>query len=338
MRPFSLGAWGCALAAMVAVGTPAQAAWNNVFQVCCNTCRSPAPVVAAYAADPCPPPCPPVCTTRYVQRTYYQPVVTYKAQTYTEAVTTYQTRYYSEPVTTYRYSCVYNPCTCRYESVAQPVTCYRLRAQCCPVTSYLQRTCMVPVTVQQPVTYYEPVTTCCTTTTGAPVAAPPAGAVTVPGTVAPGGVESREPASSLPPPPPPESRETREPIPYGSDMTRDRSPGYTPPGTMPRSESGFRGTPGVRFDRIASSGGSNVEGRLVDDARLPRGGVRVLFVSVEEKRTQFEATTTSDGVFRTRLASGGWLVYTFDARGKPVFSRRVEVPAGKGVNFTLVSR
>lgn len=333
MRPLSLGAWGCAVAAMIAVGTPAQAAWNNVFQVCCNTCGTPAPVVAAYP-DPCPAPCPapcpppPVCTTRYVQRTYYQPVTCYKPQTYTEAVTTYQTRYYSEPVTTYRYSCAYNPCTCRYESVAQPVTCYRTRAQCCPVTSYLQRTCMVPVTVQRPVTYYEAVTSCCTPTS-TPAAAPPAGA--------PGGTESRDPASSLPPPPP-ESRETREPTPAGTDSTRDRSPGYTPPGTMPRTESGFRGTPGVRFDRIASTGGSNVEGRLVDDARLPRSGARVLFVSVEEKRTQFEATTTADGVFRAKLPSGGWLVYTFDAKGKPVFSRRVEVPAGKGVNFTLVSR
>jgi hypothetical protein len=32
------------------------------------------------------------------------------------------------------------------------------------------------------------------------------------------------------------------------------------------------------------------------------------------------------------------LVYTFDTNGKPVFSRRIEVGAEKGVNFTLVKR
>ena len=48
MRPLQGLVWGCALAALAASGRPAHAAWNNVFQVCCNHCRSaPAPVVAA---------------------------------------------------------------------------------------------------------------------------------------------------------------------------------------------------------------------------------------------------------------------------------------------------
>src|SRR5581483_11786497 len=82
MRPFGGFAWGWALAVLAAGGTTAQAAWNNVFQVCCNHCRSsPAPVVAAYGCDPCPSPCPApcpqpttTCTTRYVQRSCYTPV------------------------------------------------------------------------------------------------------------------------------------------------------------------------------------------------------------------------------------------------------------------------
>ena len=137
------------------------------------------PLVAgppARSADPgcCPQPCPQTtCTTRYVQRCYYQPVVTYKTNTYYEPVTTYRTSYYYQPVTSYRYSCYYDPCTCRYQSVATPQTCYQLRSRCCPVTSYLQRTCMTPVTAYQQSFYYEPVTTCCTTTTGAPVASLP---------------------------------------------------------------------------------------------------------------------------------------------------------------------
>src|SRR4051812_25043762 len=74
MRSFRGLIWGCALAALVAGGGTAQAAWNNVFQVCCNSCRTPAPaapVIAAYGGDACPQPCPQPqtqCTTRYVQR------------------------------------------------------------------------------------------------------------------------------------------------------------------------------------------------------------------------------------------------------------------------------
>jgi hypothetical protein len=161
----------------------AQAAWNNVFQVCCHNCRSsayvaaPAPVAAAVPA-----PCGGCqqCTTRYVQRCYYQPVTCYRQSCYMEPVTTYRTSYYYEPCTSYRCSCYFDPCTCRYQQVCCPVTTYRLRSQCCPVTSYLQRCCLQPVTTYRQMTYYEPQTTCCTTTIGAPVACPPSGAAAVP--------------------------------------------------------------------------------------------------------------------------------------------------------------
>jgi hypothetical protein len=181
MRPLRVSLWCCALAALAVGNGSAAAAWNNVFQVCCHSCRSsnyvaaPAPTAAAYAA---PAPCGGCqqCTTNYVQRCYYQPVVTYQKSCYQEPVTTYRTSYYYEPCTSVRYSCYYDPCSCSYQQVAQPVTTYRLRSQCCPVTSYLQRCCLKPVTTYQQMTYYEPQTTCCTTTIGAPVAAPPAGA------------------------------------------------------------------------------------------------------------------------------------------------------------------
>ncbi|MGL4553710.1 MAG: hypothetical protein ACRC33_21315, partial [Gemmataceae bacterium] len=298
MRPYSLGVWGAAVAALAALGSPAHAAWNNVFQVCCNNGSTPAPVVAAFGDACCAPQpaCAPACTTRYVQRTYYEPVMTYKPQTYTEAVTTYQTRYFTEACTTVRYACAFNPCTCRYESVAQPVTSYRVRAKCCPVTSYLQRTCMVPVMSQRAVTMYEPVTSCCTTTTGPAVATLPPGAAVTPDGGAPGGAERREPAASLPPAPP--GTESREPAADGS------TPRYTPVPAMPPGESGFRRTPApaVRFDRMASADGSSVVGRMTDAGRVPLSKSRVLFVSAEQKSEQYQATTDADGVFRTRLA------------------------------------
>src|SRR5947199_101482 len=97
MRPVRVPVWGCALAALLAGGTTARAAWDNVFQVCCHKCRSapapvaayyaaPAPAVAAYADPCCPAPCPApcpqtTCTTPYVQRCYYQPVTTCRTTT-----------------------------------------------------------------------------------------------------------------------------------------------------------------------------------------------------------------------------------------------------------------
>jgi hypothetical protein len=257
MRPLQGTVWGCALAALAVASGPAQAAWNNVFQVCCHSCRSnyaPAPPVVA-AAPPCAQPCQ-QCTTRYVQRCYYQPVTTYRQSCYMEPVTTYRTSYYYEPVTTYRYSCYYDPCSCSYQQVAQPCTSYRLRSQCCPVTSYLQRCCLQPVTSYQQAFYYEPVTTCCTTSVGAPVAAVPGGAAVVPAQPAVPAVPAQPAVPAVPGAPgapgaPPPSVNDQSGAPAGpppsvsdgygasgappqvNDMKYNRSPAL-PPTRMPR--------------------------------------------------------------------------------------------------------
>jgi hypothetical protein len=164
MKPWRPILWGCVLAIGGAMASPAQAAWDNVFQVSCFHCgrnAAPAPAATSYYADPCCNPCPPVCTTRYVQRCYYQPVTCYQTKTYYEPVTTYRTSYYCQPVTSYRYSCYYDPCTCQYQQVACPTVSYQLRSQCCPVQSWVQRCCRVPVTSYQAYSVWEPVTTCC---------------------------------------------------------------------------------------------------------------------------------------------------------------------------------
>jgi hypothetical protein len=349
MRPWQGLVWGCALAVLLAGGSAARAGWNNVFQVCCAHCGGQ-PAVAAYAdpccPQPCPQPCPQtICTTRYIQRTYYQPVTTYRVSTYLQPVTTYRTSYYYEPVCSYRYSCYFDPCTCRYQRVATPVTSYQLRSRCCPVTSYLQRTCCTPVTTYRQACYYEPVTTCCTTTTGAPVASLPPGAAVTPAPPSngvPSTAEMREEGGTLPPPPPgttPNTQEQRDP---GSTAFSPRSPSVQPPRVMPHaSEGSFRvpaRPPVVRYDRIASRSGHNLEGRVVDGSRQPRASARVLFVSVDRKSLQHTATADREGTFSTKLSAGGWLVYTHDARGRPVFSRRIEVPEDRPVQMTLVNR
>src|SRR5262245_11911982 len=149
---------GGLVALVLTIASPAHAGWDNVFSTTCwhKWCGNGssyygsyygayyAPSVSYY--DPCCNPCPQqVCTTRYIQRSYYQPVTTYTTRSYYEPVTTYRTSYYYAPVTCYRYSCCYDPCTCTSRMVATPITRYELRSQCCPVQSLVQRCCQVPV-------------------------------------------------------------------------------------------------------------------------------------------------------------------------------------------------
>src|SRR5438128_2406303 len=163
MRPLHRAVWLSLLFLLASSTMPARAAWCNVFQVTCfPRLQRTSTSVSYYAPSPCCEPCPQVCTTRYMQRSYYQPVVSYQTRSYYEPVTSYRTSYYYEPVTSYRYSCYYDPCTCSYKQVACPTTCYRLRSQCCPVQSWAQRCCQVPVTSYRIASYWEPVTTCCT--------------------------------------------------------------------------------------------------------------------------------------------------------------------------------
>jgi hypothetical protein len=202
MRPLRIVLWVGGLAALVTGVGPADAAWNNVFQVCCLGCKSAPPAtsnyfaaypsysayMAAYPSDGgaccpqpccpqpcCPQPCPQqVCETRYVQRTYYQAEVHCETRTAYEAVTTYHKSYFWEPVTSYRVSCYFDSCSCSYRQVATPVTSFRLREQCCPVQSWVARCYSVPVTTMRPYTRCEPVTSCYWTTAAAPACPAPA--------------------------------------------------------------------------------------------------------------------------------------------------------------------
>ena len=369
MRPFRGSLWCGALAALAMASGTAQAAWNNVFQVCCNSCRGsnyvavPAPVAAAPAPAPCGG-CQ-QCTTRYVQRCYYQPVTSYRQSCYMEPVTTYRTSYYYEPCTSYRYSCYYDPCSCRYQQVAQPVTTYRLRSRCCPVTSYLQRCCMQPVTSYQQVTYYEPQTTCCTTTIGAPVAAPcpSAAPVAVPPPAVQGGSVSPPPgvsAGPTAPPPavsgqpygaPPAVNGTQEPsppaqagstsnrVPYmpGTGGSSYRQPRLQAP--VPVQPAAPATNPSVRFERITSTPRHNTQGQVVRSDRMPQAGSKVIFIRADEQGGRQSLTTDDSGRFQTTLAAGNWLIYTQNASGRLVYQQKVRVGAdAPAPPITLVSR
>src|SRR5262245_30931234 len=147
-----------ALASLAALGFTgtASAAWDNVFQVCCNDCGKP---TTSYSVPCCPQPCCPQPEMRisYVQRCYYQPCTEYVRKTYYEPCTKKVTTYYYEPVTEYKYTTYYDPCTGCPQRVCTPQTSYKLRSQCNAVTSYVERCAMVPVTTLKPVTYQQPV-------------------------------------------------------------------------------------------------------------------------------------------------------------------------------------
>ena len=110
----------------------ASAAWDNVFQVCCNDCNKGRaayyPPSASYyppAPQACPQPCPQACPQpemriSYVQRCYYQPVTEYQRQSYYEPVKKTYTSYYYEPVTEYKYTTYYDPCTGCPQKVCTP--------------------------------------------------------------------------------------------------------------------------------------------------------------------------------------------------------------------------
>jgi hypothetical protein len=338
MRPFRFAAVCCALGFLGAGASPLQAAWNNVFQVCCRGCGGAAPAVANYGpvvaySNPCCDPCPPVCTTRLVQRCYYQPVVSYLTRTYYEAVTSYRTSYYYEPVTTLRYSYYRDPCTGCCQQVATPCTSYRLKAQCCPVTSYLQRCALVPVTTYQQAFYYEPVTTCCRPACCDPCAGTP-GVVGTPGVLGTPGVIERSttPNGSIGTPGLRQYNDTMPPAGTSSRQLPPQTPRLSAP--VPPVQT----PPAVKLERIVALPPHEVEGLIVRDDRTPHANVRVKLISADQQGAERTVTANAKGEFRATLASGGWLVYVQQADGKLDFVRKIEVREDEPKQFTLVSR
>lgn len=296
------------------------------------------------------------CTTRYIQRTYYQPCTTYQSKSYYEQVTSYQTSYYYEPCTSYRYSCAYDPCTCSYQQVAVPQTSYTLRSQCCPVTSWVQRCGYEPVTTYRQACYYEPVTTCCSTTTGAPVTSIPQTASQAPvvteqrSTMPPAVTEQRStspPVVDIPAPPADDMLDgmgMRNTRPYTNRAkfpnTSSKQPApqntWQPSKAAPAPRQITPPSPPVKLDRIVVGPNAQVEGQIVRSDNTPRPNALVTFVSADKSLATQKVTANYAGRFRVTLPSGGWLVYLDAANGTSVYHSRINVDGQRHV--TLVSR
>jgi hypothetical protein len=341
----------CALALLAATPSPAEAAWNNVFQVCCH--RRPTtssyyvaqyPVAAASPCCPQPQPC-----TSYVQRCFFQPVTTYQTQSYYEPVTTYQTSYFYEPVTSYRVSCYVDPCTGCSRQVTTPVTSYLLRSKCCPVQSWVQRCASVPVTTYQRSCYWEQVNPCCPPASAAvaPIAVP---SVPPPPAVGGNGVSPSPPPAQTPPPPMVDGQSSGPYTPQNGSPVFDRSfqapaqpmpqgsqrPSWNPSGSGTPSQTV---TPPIKLDRIVvGPGDAMVEGTLIRTDNAPRAGVPVTFISVDRYGVQQSVTTSNLGRFRVALDQGSWYIYLTGEDGRPTYHSQIEITGSRTGQLTLLSR
>jgi hypothetical protein len=338
MRPCLRVAWAAALAVLAVSAVPASAAWNNVFQVCCTSCR---PNVSAYVAPVAAAPvqsCQPACQTYYEKRYYYQPVTSYKTSYYYEPVTSYKTSYYYEPVTTVRYSTYYDPCSGCPQQVATQQTSMQLKSQTCPVTSYLQRTCTQPVVTQQQMFYYVPKTTCCNTTEGAPIYGGP-----VTGAVAP--VPAPAVSDSAAPAPAVRDDATapkfeQNPGPPMSSAPNQTQPRLNSPVPAQPAQSAPR-TPAadLRLDKVVSLKPiSGLEGRVIGRDNTAQVGTRVLFINAANSRERETAVTDASGQFRAPLGAGRWLVYVQEADGQDDFCQEIEIGGQRSSPLTLVKR
>lgn len=290
------------------IANDASAAWNNVFHSTCRGGRSY--YSGSFYAPPAPACCPEV---KYVQRSYYQPVTTYKMETVMEPVTTYKTSYYWESFTKTRYTSYYDPCTRCSQTVAEPVTAYRLKSQCNPVQSYVQRCRMVPVTEMRKSYYLEAVTV-------SPCDNPCNNGGAIPGVAEPGpsgpGVGGA-----------PRIGETNEPP-------------RIPPAGIQESYPKPAGSTSGRFDRIASFPNSGrIQGMFVRDDRItPKPNSRIRFVSVEKPEEEVAVNTDGNGSFAVDLPAGEYSLRIIGTDGKFVHHSTLKVNRDDNRLVTLVSR
>ncbi len=304
----------------------ASAAWDNVFQVCCNDCNKGRASYYQPAPQACPQPCPqPEMRISYVQRCYYQPVTEYQRYSYYEPVKKNVTSYYYEPVTEYKYTTYYDPCTGCPQKVCTPTTSYQLRSKCNSVTSYVQRCAMVPVTtlkqvtVQQPVvSYYYPPTPAC----------PPTGVSALPPS---GGSPSVEQIRENPPTVMPQT---------GSDNIPPTQLPTGPNGASYAKPSTSNSSPRIRPEKTVSrSSAVVVRGEVVmPDQLTPQPRAKLVFMNVSRPEDKRYITANDFGEFDAQLPAGDWYLYVGAGTGQATFHKKVSLGDKDSYDYKVVSR
>ena len=77
---------------------------------------------------------------------------------------------------------------------------------------------------------------------------------------------------------------------------------------------------------------------MVSDAKTPKAGVKLTFVSATKQAADQTVTADAAGHFNVQLPAGEWLVYLRTADGQQVFHSRIEVGGRQTSPFVLVSR
>jgi len=302
----------------------ASAAWDNVFQTCCNSCRS-APRTSFFA--PAPSACCP--SVSYQQRCCYQPYTAFRQESFMEPVTSYRTSYFWEATTNYTYTSFFDPCTGCCKQVCTPVQSFSLRSQCNAVQSYVQRCRMVPYTAYRQSCYMEPVVSMspacptCPSTGNCPTANCPTGNC-------PTAAAQEQPATQEPGPAP------RQPLP---GVSEDNS--LLPKQNLPNSRN--RVAPGgspVRMDRVASNtSNGRLQGTVISDDRItPKSGARILFTSSTNQQSRFTAQADATGRFQVELPAGDWDLAMITGNGQTEYHSQISVQRNDDRLVTVVSR
>lgn len=315
-----------ALAGLLGSAVPADAAWDNVFQVTCDNCR-PRQRSSYYATpDACCAPQKPQQRVEYKQRSYYEPITVMKPEKYLEPVEVRSKSFYWEPVTAYSYSSYYDPCTGSCQQIAVPKTAYKLKEQCNTSMKYVERVRMVPtqsqrlVTEMQPVvTYYypptrsysSPVTEACELPTAPPVAGPRV-----------------DELRSTPPTATPDAGDMIPPtnLPTNPGVSKQRA---MPPQAKPLGSKGFANT---------TSRGA-VRGEVVlNDQITPRGSAKLVFVNADDLKVREYVQADEFGNFDANLPAGEWHMYIGNGNGRAMFHKTIQVKESASREFRVVSR
>jgi hypothetical protein len=134
----------------------------------------------------------------------------------------------------------------------------------------------------------------------------------------------------------------------GYDQYYQKSDGTNPqsqyrqlsPNGQPTAPGGFnpsQQSAPVKPERIAQNNGG-FAGQVVDNARLPRSGVQVTFVSAKHEAADKTVTSDNAGRFQVDLPAGAWLVYVRTGNGQEVYHSRIDVGNRQQAPIMLVSR
>ncbi len=307
------------LAALVTFAeVPAQAGWDNVFQVACHNCR-PRETRSSYYA---PAPVASQSRTSYVENTYDEVITVDKPTRVQEPVNVQVKSYYWDPVTTYTRRSYKNAAGCT-EEIDVPCTRYVRKEECNTVTRYVERMKMVPTEVRRKVTERTPVTTITGPTTRSyssdceNCGLPPTPSNRAPQVeVIPGRAPTAQPDDRLAP---------------QTGVMRNRPSTQAP---LPPSRP-FTGSVNARTTGVSSA----VRGEVVGaDRATPKAGAKLVFLNDADYEDAVRVTADEYGNFTAQLPAGKWHVYVGNGSGRADLTSAVTVSPYDAAPLTVVSR